>query len=68
MELHHASVFEAVAEHEIIDWVRARVAHYKAPRRVVIVDKVPRLPNGKPDYPTTHRLAERGTGAGPPAP
>jgi 3-oxocholest-4-en-26-oate---CoA ligase len=54
-----------VADHEIIDWVRARVAHYKAPRRVVIVDKVPRLPNGKPDYPTTYRLAERGTGANP---
>jgi hypothetical protein len=26
---------------------------------VVIVDRVPRLPNGKPDYPATRRLAER---------
>jgi 3-oxocholest-4-en-26-oate---CoA ligase len=52
-----------VREQEVVDWVRARLAHYKAPRRVVIVDKVPRLPNGKPDYPATRRLAERAASA-----
>jgi 3-oxocholest-4-en-26-oate---CoA ligase len=49
----------SLGEREVVEWVRARLAHYKAPRRVVIVDKVPRLPNGKPDYPATRRLAER---------
>jgi fatty-acyl-CoA synthase len=49
----------SLGEREVVDWVRARLAHYKAPRRVVIVDRVPRLPNGKPDYPATRRLAER---------
>jgi acyl-CoA synthetase (AMP-forming)/AMP-acid ligase II len=46
------------------DWVRGRLAGYKAPRRVVFVDRVQRLPNGKPDYPwarevTAARPAER---------
>jgi 3-oxocholest-4-en-26-oate---CoA ligase len=48
----------SLRERDVVDWVRARLAHYKAPRRVVIVDKVPRLPNGKPDHPATRRLAE----------
>jgi 3-oxocholest-4-en-26-oate---CoA ligase len=48
-----------VSERAVIERVRGRLAHYKAPRRVVVVDKVPRLPNGKPDYPATHRLAAR---------
>jgi len=45
---------EQVREH-----VRSRLAHYKAPRAVVVVPKVPRFPNGKPDYPTTKELAEK---------
>lgn len=40
-------------------WVRGRLARYKAPRRVFIVDKVPRLPNGKADYPSAREIAER---------
>ena len=48
----------SLGEPEVVDWVRARLAHYKAPRRVLFVDKVPRLPNGKPDYPATRQLAE----------
>ncbi|HZA77271.1 MAG TPA: acyl-CoA synthetase, partial [Acidimicrobiales bacterium] len=51
-------------EQEVIDWVRARLAHYKAPRRVVFVEKVPRLPNGKPDYPATRKLAEDAVATG----
>jgi fatty-acyl-CoA synthase len=41
---------------EVTDWVRERLARYKAPRRVVFVDTVPRLPNGKADYPTAREL------------
>lgn len=44
----------------ITDWVKARLAAYKAPRKVVFVAKVPRLPNGKPDYPAARELAVRG--------
>jgi acyl-CoA synthetase (AMP-forming)/AMP-acid ligase II len=29
---------------------RAHIAGYKVPRRLLLVDEVPRLPNGKPDY------------------
>jgi acyl-CoA synthetase (AMP-forming)/AMP-acid ligase II len=36
---------EALQEH-----ARAQIAGYKVPRRLLIVDEVPRLPNGKPDY------------------
>jgi acyl-CoA synthetase (AMP-forming)/AMP-acid ligase II len=36
---------EALVEH-----CRGRVASYKIPRQVFLVETVPRLPNGKPDY------------------
>ena len=39
------------------DWVRGRLAGYKAPRRVVFVDRVERLPNGKADYPWAREVA-----------
>jgi len=32
---------------ELIDFVRERIAHYKAPRRVDFVAELPRTPNGK---------------------
>jgi fatty-acyl-CoA synthase len=32
------------------DWCRARLADFKAPKRVVRVDEVVRSPSGKPDY------------------
>lgn len=41
----------------ITEFVRSRLARYKAPRRVFIVDRVPRLPNGKADYPGARQLA-----------
>jgi acyl-CoA synthetase (AMP-forming)/AMP-acid ligase II len=37
--------------------VRERLAGYKAPRRIVFVDKVPRAPNGKADYAGARSLA-----------
>ncbi|WP_029138608.1 AMP-binding protein [Nakamurella lactea] len=45
------------SESEIIDGVKARLAGYKAPRRVRIVDDVPRGPNGKADYDRARQLA-----------
>ncbi len=35
---------------ELIDHVKALLAHYKAPRHILIVDSVARAPNGKLDY------------------
>ncbi|WP_436776298.1 acyl-CoA synthetase [Yinghuangia sp. YIM S09857] len=34
-------------ERELIDFVRERIAHYKAPRSVDFVDELPRTPTGK---------------------
>ena len=44
------SVSEATSEADIISTVKASIADYKAPRRVVFVDEVYRAPNGKADY------------------
>jgi acyl-CoA synthetase (AMP-forming)/AMP-acid ligase II len=38
------------SEPEIIDYVKQRLAGYKAPRRVRVVDTIGRAPNGKVDY------------------
>ena len=40
----------AADEEDLRAHVRARLADYKSPRRVVSVRHVPRLANGKPDY------------------
>jgi len=37
-------------EAELIDFVKARLAGYKAPRRVRVVETIGRAPNGKVDY------------------
>ena len=44
---------------QVRDHVRGRLAAYKAPRRIVVVPKVPRFPNGKADYPTCKELADK---------
>jgi acyl-CoA synthetase (AMP-forming)/AMP-acid ligase II len=36
-----------VTEQELIDFARARIAHFKCPRSVVFVDALPRNPSGK---------------------
>lgn len=46
------------AEAEVVAHVRARLAGYKAPRRVMIVEDLGRTITGKPDYPAARaRLA-----------
>ena len=42
---------------ELIDHVRSRLAHFKAPRQVVFVASVHRSPSGKLDYPALKRAA-----------
>jgi fatty-acyl-CoA synthase len=56
----------APSEAELIDHVKSRLASYKAPRRVRVVDTIGRAPNGKVDY-KRHRdesIAELQSGAG----
>jgi fatty-acyl-CoA synthase len=45
-----ADAAEAPSETELIDHVKARLASYKAPRRVRIISTIGRAPNGKVDY------------------
>ena len=52
------SVEAEVADDALLAHVRARIAAYKAPRRILRVDTVPRGPNGKPDYAWARRTAE----------
>ena len=42
---------------ELIDHVKAHLAGYKAPRRVITVESVNRAPNGKLDYKSLKRIA-----------
>jgi 3-oxocholest-4-en-26-oate---CoA ligase len=42
---------------ELIGHVRERLAHYKAPRHVLVVDSIGRAENGKVDYPRVRRDA-----------
>jgi acyl-CoA synthetase (AMP-forming)/AMP-acid ligase II len=41
----------------VIEWVKARLAGYKAPKRVLVVASVGRAPNGKADYRGLRRRA-----------
>ena len=52
----------AVTEGQVIAAVKAELAGYKAPKRVVFVDEVPRAPNGKADYRAAKQLALEGLG------
>ncbi len=54
-----ASVAEgaAVDEADVIASVKSELAGFKAPKRVVFVEQVPRAPNGKADYKTARHLA-----------
>ncbi len=43
-------------EAELRDTARQHLASFKLPKSVVIVDEIPRAPNGKADYPTAREL------------
>ena len=47
---------ETLDEATLIAFVKARLAGYKAPRRIVAVDSIGRGPNGKADLPALQRL------------
>ena len=47
---------DVALERDIIDWTRARLAHYKCPKSVIFVDSLPRSVAGKM---MKHRLIEQ---------
>lgn len=51
-----------VSEATVIAAVKAELAGFKAPKRVIFVDDVPRAPNGKADYKAAKQLALEGLG------
>jgi 3-oxocholest-4-en-26-oate---CoA ligase len=52
-------------EPELIDHVKQRLAHYKAPRRVRAVPTIGRSPNGKVDYKRHRAESMEALGVGP---
>jgi fatty-acyl-CoA synthase len=48
----------SITEADLIAHVRNHLAHYKAPRNILLVAKAPRAPNGKPDYDTAKKMME----------
>ncbi len=50
----------AIDEATVIASVKAQLAGFKAPKRVVFVSTVPRAPNGKADYKSAKSLATEG--------
>ena len=47
----------AIDEAVLVDFTRTRLAGYKMPRQIVVVDAVPRAANGKADYKTAKEAA-----------
>jgi len=45
------------AREDLVQWVKERLAHYKAPKHVVFVDEVYRSPSGKADFRRTREVA-----------
>jgi acyl-CoA synthetase (AMP-forming)/AMP-acid ligase II len=52
---------------DIDGFVRTRIAGYKVPREVYLVDSIRRHPSGKPDYPWAQRLVREAATAPAPA-
>lgn len=49
---------QGVSQAELVAHVRKLLAAYKSPKRIVLVTKVPRAPNGKADYAAAKAIAE----------
>jgi acyl-CoA synthetase (AMP-forming)/AMP-acid ligase II len=47
---------------ELREHCRTRIAGYKIPRQLLLVEQVPRLPNGKPDYRSAKEQAKARAG------
>jgi fatty-acyl-CoA synthase len=47
----------SATEAELIEGAGERVARYKLPKQVIVVDRVQRAPNGKADYPWAREVA-----------
>jgi acyl-CoA synthetase (AMP-forming)/AMP-acid ligase II len=45
-------------EAELREFVRAKIASYKVPKQIVLVDEVRRAANGKPDYGWARKIIE----------
>jgi acyl-CoA synthetase (AMP-forming)/AMP-acid ligase II len=43
---------------DLTEHCRSRIAGYKVPREILVVDVMPRQPSGKPDYPRAKKLME----------
>jgi len=54
----------AVEEAALIEHVKGRLAAYKAPKRVLVVDTIGRAPNGKVDYKRIRSEAREALGVG----
>jgi 3-oxocholest-4-en-26-oate---CoA ligase len=52
---------------QLAEYVRTRLAGYKAPRHYAIVEAIPRGPNGKIDHPRLREQARRAVGAEEPS-
>lgn len=50
------STSSPVDAEQLRSFLRTSLAGYKVPRRITFVDRVPRAPNGKADYPTARDL------------
>lgn len=48
-----------ISETDLIEYVKGRIATYKAPRRIVFVDAVYRSPSGKADYRWAREIAQQ---------
>ena len=51
-------------EEGLMAFVRTRIAGYKTPRRLIVVDEIRRAANGKADYPWANRVASEAAPAG----
>lgn len=56
---------ERLSREELSTYVKQHLAAYKAPRRLVVVDEVPRTAQGKPDYPRLAELVSSEVAVGP---